>query len=545
MAVCKDIGAYSPVSTNYVNSAGNYTIDQITKFETEFAKYIAAEVSSNVIQDAADKYGDQFYKTLNTFNTGYIRTPYIVGIMKDNPGYDYVRQRFETGGNLTAFEYVEFLNQQSYDPTVFLQNINNQPKKVLSEMNSFFQGDFALALLGGVCGLMPAVFGAIPAFFNIIGQVDGLVKDAISFLNKIKNIEDPLQALFEKIKVTALINSIKEKMVSMIDGVMKNVKSAIENFSLANILTNIDSFISDQVVNNFIKLKERAMAFFTAENMENIKNKVKGLFDYAVGLFNNPNVEEIQFLISRFCGFMTGLETQIKDVKKPLDKFKEDFDETYNIVKTNSNIVTERVIENNGNRKDPVTKSQVINNLQEKQKQAGDTSVPPTVTEVENALTFDQLAKGKAANSVAYIDINHRSIGLGTNKIPESMGRKYWEGCTPDARRKLTALLTELAPEYGVFNINNAYRTHEYNEMLRREAKRDGRKGAAKNSKHKDGIAFDIIWDSYPQGRQKFIDTAIKYGFHGIGTYKNFVHIDTRPKLKFPSDKYPDGITRW
>jgi uncharacterized protein YcbK (DUF882 family) len=74
--------------------------------------------------------------------------------------------------------------------------------------------------------------------------------------------------------------------------------------------------------------------------------------------------------------------------------------------------------------------------------------------------------------------------------------------------------------------LNSGFRGNGANDYLINTLKK---KGVAKNSKHKQGIAADLTWSGYnlKQARQ-FKKIAIEEGFYGVGIYGNFIHIDTR-----------------
>jgi uncharacterized protein (DUF2345 family) len=83
--------------------------------------------------------------------------------------------------------------------------------------------------------------------------------------------------------------------------------------------------------------------------------------------------------------------------------------------------------------------------------------------------------------------------------------------------------LEELARRWGTPpKINSAYRTPAYNATLQ---------GAAKNSQHLHGRAFDIPYSSIGGSDQgnlaRFAQTAVQCGFVGFGLYPTFIHIDT------------------
>lgn len=83
--------------------------------------------------------------------------------------------------------------------------------------------------------------------------------------------------------------------------------------------------------------------------------------------------------------------------------------------------------------------------------------------------------------------------------------------------------LEELGKRFGTYpKINSAYRSPAYNARLR---------GAAKNSQHMKGRAFDIPYSSIggnSRGNlQRFGAMAAQCGFVGFGLYPSFIHIDT------------------
>ena len=82
--------------------------------------------------------------------------------------------------------------------------------------------------------------------------------------------------------------------------------------------------------------------------------------------------------------------------------------------------------------------------------------------------------------------------------------------------------------------VNSAYRTPQYNATL---------PGAAKNSQHLVGRAYDISMLNHDPAR--FIGAAEQVGFTGIGTYpgSNFVHIDTGPKRRWGKQFPPRPVT--
>jgi len=78
--------------------------------------------------------------------------------------------------------------------------------------------------------------------------------------------------------------------------------------------------------------------------------------------------------------------------------------------------------------------------------------------------------------------------------------------------------LQELRDRLGKpMTINSAYRSPEHNATV----------GGARRSKHLAGIAFDVSTSNLD--RDELVTEAKAIGFRGIGYYRTFIHIDTRP----------------
>ena len=85
----------------------------------------------------------------------------------------------------------------------------------------------------------------------------------------------------------------------------------------------------------------------------------------------------------------------------------------------------------------------------------------------------------------------------------------------------LVALLQAIRNHYGKpVRINSAYRTEEYNASV----------GGAPNSKHKLGMAADIVVDGVEP--EDIAELAEEYFVGGIGMYNTFTHLDVYGSLR-------------
>ena len=68
--------------------------------------------------------------------------------------------------------------------------------------------------------------------------------------------------------------------------------------------------------------------------------------------------------------------------------------------------------------------------------------------------------------------------------------------------------------------INSGYRTPQWNRMI---------EGAATASQHVQGCAFDISLNDGRYDGDTMEKLARRLGFTGIGRYRSWIHLDTRP----------------
>ena len=503
------------VTLPYTNRDGEYTLNAINVFEENFRNSILQETSRNPLTVAVNRYGnDVFYESVNQLNNDFLQRPYIIERI---PSYPVLSERL-VGGRVTPFEFAQFINDYSYSPTTAFDSYNSNGPRFLQELNDFYTGSFASSVLGGFCSLMPNIFAAIGGFFSLIGKVQGLIQDALSFINKIKNIEDPIKALFEKIKVTALIEAIKEKITKAVEGIINKVKNVIENFNIADVVNQVKTFVKNNITKRIATLKESIAAFFTEENMKSIVDKVKGLIDYAIGLFENPNIEEIQFLIARFCGFAAGIEGLLNGLRAPLDDFSNRYLEVFNTLQNASNRIVGESIRAGAVRYPPEVREEQINTARVQWELAGNIA-PVTTEEIKDLPQWQGLLDGRYSDKLQIVGA--RWV---TNELmkPNNEG---WDNMDIYFRCLIMRLQKE-AKNTGIISghllLNSGYRNPRYNEFV----------GGAKKSNHMSGVAADISWTGGKYGsssnREALIEMAQlarRVGITGRGFYDSFLHI--------------------
>jgi hypothetical protein len=221
-------------------------------------------------------------------------------------------------------------------------------------------------------------------------------------------------------------------------------------------------------------------------------------------VFKNPTLEDIQFLLYRFCQFVSQVENGINAIKNPLDTFVNSYKDTISILTSNSAANSARSVTAGGIRYDLPARGTGINTSREIYTAAGD--IPPMGPEDFQAVTPWNEGKGDSR-----VTFNGRWVA--------ALGRDGWEKVDIGVR----AMLMKVQKDFGrPLFVNSGYRSPEYNAKL---------DGAAKNSYHMQGKALDISWSGLNnETKEEFIRLARTRGFRGIGRYNSFIHIDVGPE---------------
>ena len=528
MTVCNDsiesTNNRKLVSTNGFVYSPNIQFYQLDKLQADFQQVAAKNSAATIINEFTDLYGlEIFNQSLISFNNFLLSTNIndniLIGSAPGTPvntsinlsqNYPLVKDRLNRGVAITPIEFADFMENVSYNPITIQSSILTKPKNVLSLYNDHINGRFSKSAMGTFCELAPSIFGAVAGFFTKIKTFANKITDII---NKIQNFS-----------LVALITSLKEKIMNVIENAINKVKKIIENFSIEGLISDANKFFHDKVLARFYVLKEKAMKFFEKDNIENFKKKIEGLISYATNIFKDPKIEEIQFLIQRFCSFITQVEDIINSIKNPLDEFNNRYVYAGKILGANSGVNTAAAVAAGAKR--------------------------PTVGEIEAAITRGidlETARGNQPppSNEEYMNLPQWNDGNGDSRVgfqggwtaPPApncgggMGSEGWRWESQiflESKVYLMRVYKEFSRRTGVNRIiiNSAYRSPTYNECLRKKGVK-----AAKNSNHMQGIAFDVTWSGYPNNRDTFIEVARSFGFKGIGAYNGnpgFVHIDRR-----------------
>jgi hypothetical protein len=516
--------------TKPVNVNGFYTLGALDDFAEEYSNTVLAGAVDNILDATVKKYGDSFYEAFNTLNNDFFN--------RDNTIVEVEKYPILEGKIVTPFEFAQFLNDFSYTPISVVFSWNSDAPKFVSEINYFYQETVAGSVMGSFCDLMPNIFGAVKGFFTALDKIGGLLQDAFSFLAKINNLKNPLKALFDAIKVKALIEAVKKKIKKAFEGIIDKVKNAITNFDVGAIIGNVTA----KIASKFRDLKTNVLGFFSEENVKRLTDKIQAMVDFTVGLFENPSIGQIMYMISRFCKFISGMENLIGGLNGPIVAAAERHERSVAHLRATDNEVLSTPIAAGRQVLSELTRQNLINNAREADAEVRETNNYParigdiTQEEIDAVPKWDDVKNnthpliGVRGGWLTEKNLYAENGGPIIQRWQPQWGWNRLKGTTLARLMRLQDLLSKNeSGDYPSFSgkkliVNSPYRTDEYQANLRRLGKT-----SAINGMHQRGIAFDITWSGFNRTSvAEFRQAAFIVGFPCRVPYYGsfFVHID-------------------
>ncbi len=470
---------------------------------SQFERGIVALPSNDPIARLIKEYGETpFYSAVAAVNSFFLRTE-VRSLIKeaDQP---ILYNRIQTESVFTPIEVANFIIGIGYTPFTLSIATTVISINLINEFEGFYTQNFTKNTIGSFCSILPNIFGAVGAFFTALQTLDTTIQSLKNFaLN---------------FSLSSLLSTLKNSILSIIDKVVSQVKSIIENFSLANVISkSIQQVvkINEAVYANFQKLKTSALAFFDEQNVDNYKSGIEKLIDYAMSIFKSPTIQEVQFLLYRFCSFAALIENAIFSLKNPLEAYVNSYTETVSILQSNSSRNTTRATAAGAVRYDNQVRQTGINTGNELYEQAGN---PPLL----NAEDYEDITPWNDGKGDSRITFDGNSF---RDKRP-GLGRACWDELNPKVKAQLMRVQKQFERQ---LILVSAVRPKFYNDELRARGV-----GAAKNSLHIAKIAVDVKWSGFNYDtKEKFIKIALSNGFTGIGRYSSFVHVDIGPRREW------------
>ena len=413
---------------------------------------------------------------------------------------------------ITQAETQMFLRQQMFTPIAFKNSLQPGNVGLLTALNTFYgSGNFSKSSMGAFCALVPDIFAALNAAKDAFNDIKGFADQFKAFL------ADPLGTVWKLSEgaVKQMIEMLKNQVLTVVDQLAQQAMDKIRNttggFVDGNFLFNQGS-LSEK----FIREKEKIMNFFSKENMQNLKDKISGAISYAVGVFERCDLEEIQFLILRFCELIAMIEQLFFGRTAVLSEYQAAYSFARQSLSASGNLATARAIQAGAIRYNPdqrYSMQQQVAGMGSSGPMSNSPYAAPGATIPAEARALPAHISPITPEELGLVP-SYEEIMQGNSffHFPAGLGGMRAAGWT-GAQTAEKVMLIRLSRAWGErLPINSVYRSPDYNASV----------GGAPNSVHKSGKAFDVAITS-----EGFINTARSIGFAGFGTYNSFTHIDT------------------
>ena len=497
---------------------GTITPTEFAEFANEYAYVSMFDLIQDILNKAA-----QFLRNLNAF----------------------------TAGNYASKNSAGLCDALS-NPFAGLQGLINSALDIASKIKGI-ASSISSILSGGLGGLLDKAKAAFAGALNQIKNLGKFAAEMAKIENMKKMIEETVSNLVDSIK--SKVQNIGKQFDSFISGVgtfMQNGPAkAIQN-KIQTQINQLRNFFSDNNMKGLIDNAKNAVGRF----VEQLKNLNETNFVEALGTvlymacnlmssiqdFLNKPVDAMKNMFSRVQGeFDKASLFSQQPLRESIAAGRPYIDPNQRRAETDrfrQSIRTGTLgrLENSGNIGNGQGGSYVPDNIVFQY--SPERSAHPDPSEWEH-LTFggqvlDPVQAGQkfwdATFSVKMVDYGGGSIVPGESGIDRAIG---YYGVKLEALERANSLVEALleinaqnlggAPSQmgsGKILITSGFRHQIYNQYLRNTGV-----GAARNSKHMQGIALDCIMGR-GQFREAFIEMARKHGFGGIGRYNSFVHID-------------------
>jgi hypothetical protein len=380
-------------------------------------------------------------------------------------------------------------------------------------------GQFSGSGMKSFCDLVPNIFAAYTDLMNAFNDIKAFAGKITSILSAIQDFS-----------LAGLIESLKQQALQVVDQIVGKIKAKIAQ--ITGLFTRISNFRfnTDNVYSKMNAEKQKIDELVSDPSIDNLKGAIEGAIAFASSLFEALNIEEIQFIILRFCELISGIENFFDDLIRPIQELPDSFRSSFNFLQAANYSAAARASHAGAFRLPSEQRAAAAQQLQTMPATivGGDGALfgdegfvvpggiavrrrtykinPITPEEMDillNQLTFEQVKAG-----TTYIKL--RTDTNSFNGFPEPKSR-IWTYVRDVEKIMLYRLGKKINSQIA---INSAFRTT-----------------GADASWHKSGQAFDITISSVGMDMNAFTQYARSEGFGAVQPYysEGFVHIDTGP----------------
>jgi RNAse (barnase) inhibitor barstar len=492
----------SNTTTTYTSTTSATTTTYANSIITNTNNYT---LSNSIISDTSNINATVYshYKSSNTFSNDY---PYL---------YD----RISSNILITPIEVAEF--EVTYFVSNYSDVYSNNSILLIEDLNDYYNTTSSYySTSKSYCDLILDAFDKAKAYYDAVEDSLDFIESASSALSKLADMT-----------LAEIANKIMNAALNIIEKVFDRYKRIIKNLVI-DFIDTIE-YIHSSIANKYRRLKTVADKIVSDTNKNQTKNQVKGIFGKALSIFEDPTYDEVRYLIQRICYLIENFQTVFEEtVMDPLYEYRDHFKETYKTLKSRSEFNTAVAVAAGAKRYDPSVRydnSQQGYYIARMQAGAQSVTIPPSSKEINNIPKWDTIKYNVDGSDILVLS----PAISGDKYIPGvNMGREGWDRCTTEAVVSLLRLQKYFSDAVGYnvkLHINSAFRSPEYQLAIRN----NGNTGAAKNSNHMRGTAFDISITSPGFPGTSYISTFIRCakeaGFKGFGYYDTFIHVDLGP----------------
>lgn len=385
-------------------------------------------------------------------------------------------------------------------------------------------GKFGKSGMKSFCSLVPNIFGAYTELMNAFNDIK-------MFAGKITSILSAIQDF----SLAGLLEMLKKQALQVIDSIVQSVLAKVS--AITGLFTRISNFRfnTNNVYSKMISEKQKIDEVLSKPSIDNLKSAIEGAIAFASSLFESLNIEEIQFLILRFCELIGGLENFFDNLIKPIQDIPNNFRQSFNFLKAANFGAAARSSAAGAFRLPSEQRAAAAAQID---------SIPPTVVGGDGVQFGDEgftIAGGIAVRRRAYriepitpeeMDVINNQMTFeqvknGTSYVKLLLGQSYaidgpkiWT----NVRDTEKVMLYRLSKKLGkMLTVNSAYRSSYAQSII---------SGKDPGSWHISGQAFDVRMSSFSgMSLTQFEAIARSIGFSRVRPYhgEGFVHIDTGP----------------
>ena len=374
-------------------------------------------------------------------------------------------------------------------------------------------------ILGGFCNAIPRIFGFIDAFFDLLGEIDAIIGKALEIYDKIRSYDNFLEFVEQEI-IKKLIDEIKQKILDVINGIIQDIREAIERFDIFGILSDDGVSFDVKLAKAILTAKEQMCAALSEDNTKTFIKRIEAGIDYIISLIESPSLETIQLVVARICALAANIEALIRDVKSPLDNFGVNYQRVVNRVANIGKIGTSTAIANGAIRYSPEKRKNTINRLKALHNERVTKSIDEisykknSGQDVVNIAPITKEEYGDMPKCGSVLAGNEPRLAVKGDWLDiEELGPEGYSKIDVDVKVYLMRIQKEIG---GQIVIVEGWRSKEYNEKV----------GGAKDSSHLSGLVVDIEKPS--TDTDLFAEIALRSGFKHIVIYGDKIHLDMR-----------------